>query len=479
MEEHELNRLLNRLIDGSIEADDFDRIQAVLKQDEAARRTYYELLGVDMLLGELYEVPDYIAVHSQTMDNSWALRRAKRGMFAWSALGAAAILLITLGTFFLFKARPPEIKIAASEDSHFHVNGEIRSGGMLNPDDSLVIDHGVVSLALGPYVEAYIDGPARLRLIDRQGRLELMEGSAFFQIAPGGGGFEVHTPAGIIRDIGTKFGVRILAGGQVETHVTAGAVEVERHQGDAPYRVDAGEAVKWSPTGPIRRTIINADLFVQALPWQHVLFRDDFNEEDGTLLSGKNPDVGWPWRILMEPSPTLVTDGRVDTSFGPRTISGNFIAEPSSGRRRVYLVSLTTLPPEKIDDKVGLANGRETITLWNRDGFPLVSLTANATDRHRWHLSDDRTGTASLGTQLSALEENTMTLSYDRDTGLVRLYEGGNTRGTLLDQLSVQSGESPVSFTVTNADGGDVAIDDVDVRVVAYPQASRLGSDGE
>jgi hypothetical protein len=476
MEERELSRLLNRLIEGSIEGDDFTRLQEVLKSDPEARQTYYDLLGVDLMLGERYEAPDYITVHSQAMDDSWAVRRARRGVIAWSLAGAAAVLFLTLTTFFLLRTRQADVTLSASADSHFSVNGIVRTEGFLKAGDALDLKHGVISLALGPYVEACLEGPARARLLDRDGGFELLEGSAYFQISPGGKDFKVHTPAGIIYDIGTKFGVHAMPDGQVEAHVTAGAVEIERPDGGPRHRVDAGNAVRWAAGTDFRPAKIDADRFVQNLPWQSVVFKDDFSDEDGTPLSGKEPGLGQPWMVLMETNPTQIQRGLLDTSFGPRNLSAGFRVDPSNGRRRVYMMTFATAVPENVDDKEGYVDASESITLWDSGGKALFSIVAHKSRDHHWQLKDEATGTLSSGTGTSALEAHILTLCYEYDTGLVRLYQGPSPRGTLLDEMQVRSSATPRSLTVSNIEGGDLALDHLEARVVTYPQTSKSGN---
>lgn len=477
MEEHDLNRQLNRLIEGSIEADDFARLQEALRSDPGARQSYYDLLGVDLLLSEQFETRDYITVHSQAMDDSWAVRRARRGMVAWSLAGAAAILLLTLSTFFFLRAsRLQDITISASHDSSFSVNGDGQHRGLLKAGDSLDLAHGVVSLALGPYVEACVEGPARVRLLDREGRFELQQGSAYFQISPGGKDFEVHTPAGVIHDIGTKFGVRVLADGGVETHVTAGAVDIERNDGSPRHRVEAGNAVRWSAAGPFNPARIDADLFVQNLPWQTVVLKEDFSDEDGTSLSGKSPALGQPWMILNESNPTLITRGLLDTSFGPRNVSVGFRTDASNGRRRVYLMTFATAVPENIDDKEGYEDASESLTLWDMNGRSLVSIVARTSGGHRWQLKDEATGTLSPEIPVSALEAQVLTVCYEHETGMTRIYKGPNPRGALLAELPARANATPRSLTVSNIGGGDLAIDHLEARVVTYPQVSKSGN---
>lgn len=476
MEEHDLNRQLNRLIAGSIADDDFARLQETLKSDPEARQAYYDLLAVDLMLAERYESPDHIGIQSQAMDGSWALRRAHRRMIAWSLAGAAAVLAITLSTFLFFRSRPVEITLSASVDTHYTVNGQPRGEGRLAKGDTLDVSHGVVNVALGPYVEACVEGPARIRLQESDGGFELQQGSAFFQISPGGKNFKVHTPAGVIHDIGTKFGVIAQPDGLVEAHVTAGAVEIERHPGSPRHRVDAGHAVRWSRASEVRPADIDADRFVKDLPWQTVVFKDYFSDKDGTLLSGKAPALGQPWMVLMETNPTQVQRGVLDTSFGPRHLSAGFRADSSAGRRRVYLMTFATVVPANIDDKEGYIDASESITLWDKDGKALLSLVAHQSRDHHWQLKDEANGSLSPGSGTSAFEAHTLTLCYEHDSGLVRLYQGSSPRGRLLDELTVRSAASPRSMTVSNVGGGDLALDYVEARVVTYPQGSKSGN---
>lgn len=477
MDEHDLNRQLNRLIEGTIKAEDFARLQETLKSDPAARQAYYDLLGVDLMLSEQFETREHITLHSQAMDDSWAVRRARRGVVAWSLAGAAAILILTLSTFFFLRAsQVKDITISASEDSSFHVNGSRERLDFLKAGDSLDLTHGVVSLALGPFVEACIEGPARVRLLDQQGRFEIQQGSAYFQISPGGKDFEVHTPAGVIHDIGTKFGVRVLPGGTVETHVTAGAVDIERKAGEPRHRVEAGNAVRWSKSDSYSPARINADLFVQNLPWHTVVLKEDFSDEDGTSLSGKEPALGQPWMVLNESNPTLINRGLLDTSFGPRNLSVGFRTDASNGRRRVYLMTFATAVPENIDDKEGYTDASEGLTLWDKNGSSLVSLVARASGGHRWQLKDEASGTLSPEIPVSAMEAQLLTLCYEHETGMTRIYKGSNPRGKLLAELQTRPDATPRSLTVSNIGGGDLAIDHLEARVVTYPQASKSGN---
>jgi ferric-dicitrate binding protein FerR (iron transport regulator) len=470
MEDHEVNRLLNRLIDGSITPQDFARVQQMMREDPKVRAEYYDLLGIDMMLSERYEVPDYISVHAKTVDDHWVVRRSHRKLFVGVAWAAAAVLLLICGGMFLFNRQHTDATLASSVDSNYTINGSGSPVVALNKDELLEVKTGVVSLAIGPYVEACVEGPARLRLLAHKGKLELQEGSIFLQIAPGGRGFEVHTPAGIIRNIGTKFGVLVSKDGTVETHVTSGMVDIERKPGGPRERLKAGEAATWTLAGAFKTHRNMGDRFVQSLPWEDTLFKDDFNESESTSLTNKPPDIGQPWKVEMELNPSTITNGMLDTSKGPRTLSAKFREEAATNRRRVYMVSFSTHVPANIWDKAAYLDAAERITFNTKDGSAVFSLVARASRGHHWQLKNERDGVHSYGARISALQPHNLMLTYDTGTGVARLYEGTNTVGAFLDQLKLPEGISMDSLTISNAEGGDVAIDDLTVKAATYSQ---------
>lgn len=463
-----LRRLLDGLLERSLTPDDFDELQKLLRGDPAARRAYYEVLSVDHLLAERYELPDYIAIHAQAMDNPQLERRFRNRPILWSLGGAAAAVIALLGVFLMIQSRPPEITLVSSADSHFRIDGTLRDGNEWRTGESLEILHGTVSVTLSPFIEACFEGPCRARLIDRQGHVEVLEGKCYFQIAPGGEGFEVRTPGGIVRDIGTRFGVEVGADGNCEVHVASGMVEIERVPGESPKRVGAGDAVRWSASLDPLPTAADPDRFIQSLPWETVIFADDFSEPDGTRMHGKPPDVGQPWIISLEHNPTVVRNGAFDTSFSPRTATANFRPDPLPARHNVHLITFRTRPPENIDDKSSQPAASERLIIGSDSGQPLFILAADAADGHRWHLHSGQDSAVSQSTSLSAFEANLLTLSHTRESGRVALHQGGDARGPLLAEIQIQPSGSPAFLTASNTEGGDLSLDDVKVRVVTY-----------
>lgn len=474
-EEHRLQRLLNELINGSISAEDFAEVQETLRRSPEARAEYYDLLGLDQMLTEHFEVPGHIALHAQAVDNSWAMKRFRNRLVGWSLAGAAAILILTLLTFFVVRLRQQDVPFTASADTHLTVDGAVLDDGdrRWKPGQTLGIAHGVVVLALNPYVEACVEGPATLRLRDHSGAIDMLGGKAFFQVAPGGRGFEVHVPGAVLRDIGTKFGVEVDPDRSLcEVHVGSGLVEIRRAGTSKTETVGAGSAVRWIGSAGMRELPMDTDRFIQSLPWESELFRDDFSEPNGTRMSGKQPDVGQAWLVSREANPTLVIDGVLDTSFGPRSLTAGFRQEPMPGRRSIYLLTLQTTTPRNTEDKTTKIGGTEDIIVWARDGNPIFSLSAAATGGHLWHLKDPAGGEVTGSSGVSALGPRVLTLRYDPSDGRVSLHDGATAQGEVLAEIQARPEVAPAFFTVENSYGGDVALDHVSARVVSYPRKS-------
>lgn len=470
MEDHELNRLLNRLIEGTISTQDFERVQQLMRQDPQVRAEYYDLLGVDLMLSERYEVPDYISVHAKTAEDHWVVKRSHRKLYIRAARAAAVVLLLSLGALFFFDRSGNDATLASSVDSSYTINGVDKPVSALNKDELLEVKSGVVQLAIGPYVEACVEGPAKVKLLAHKGKLELQEGSIFLQISPGGRGFEVHTPAGIIRNIGTKFGVLVSSDGSVQTHVTSGVVEIERKPGEARQRVTAGNGATWKTSGPIKTHRNAAERFVQTLPWDEVLFQDDFSEGHGSKLADKPSDAGGPWKVESEQNSTTLTNGKLDTSTGWRTLTAKFRDEQSTASRRVYMTTFSTHVPENIWDKAAFLDAAERITFNIKGNGHLFSMVARKSRGHHWQLKNEKDGSHSIGTRISALDPHQVTVTYDTGSGEVRLYEGIGTRGLYLDGIKVQPGVTLDSLTISNDEGGDLSIDDLTVKVATYSQ---------
>lgn len=107
-------------------------------------------------------------------------------------------------------------------------------------------------LAAGALAEAWIagrvhvllDGGAALTLVDAA-TVRLERGRAFFEVAPGA--FTVHTPHGVVRVLGTRFGVDLTAG--LDVDVVEGRVALGTLSVGAGERLSGGRVAPRRPEG--------------------------------------------------------------------------------------------------------------------------------------------------------------------------------------------------------------------------------------
>lgn len=470
MDERELEKRLDALVEESIDETSFQELRQELLRSPEARRRYYDMLAVDHLLAERYEMPDYVSMHARAMDDSWVVQRFRLRKLSLSLGGAAAVILLTLATFFAIRGSWDGVEFEGSLDSRYSVSGGGGETRAIKPRETLEVERGVVSIPLNPYVEAWIEGPASARLIDRSGNLELLEGRAYFEIAPGGKDFEVHCDGTLIRDIGTKFGVDHQPGKQLEVHVGDGAVEITSPQGTR-HRVDSHEAVRHTPGAGFTPIPFESSSFIRVLPWQRVVFHDDFEGTEGARLSGREPRTGGNWLVYGDESPPLLRDGRFDTSHSYRRISATVNSVTEAGdRRRTYLMTFRTVQPANVGDKAGVEDAVERLELITTDGRPALSLVGTGSDQHQWRIEDRQNGLLSETSGVSALDAHTLTLLYEATTGIATLYEGSSPLGRQLASERIAPNLEIGGLAITNQNHGDVALEDITLSIVVYPQ---------
>ncbi|PAW90272.1 MAG: hypothetical protein B9S33_01945 [Pedosphaera sp. Tous-C6FEB] len=95
-----------------------------------------------------------------------------------------------------------------------------------------------------------IEGPARFGIISED-RMSLTSGRLSADIPEEGIGFIVKTPTSEVRDLGTRFGVAVGDGGETETHVFEGMVDIYPKAGtkSRPHRLLASKGLAVNASG--------------------------------------------------------------------------------------------------------------------------------------------------------------------------------------------------------------------------------------
>jgi ferric-dicitrate binding protein FerR (iron transport regulator) len=176
---------------------------------------------------------EWRASHRQRM-----IHRRIRAAVGLLALAAALVTAVWLNRPLPRPARAIEPVVAAGQRIQGQplVLRENRSAGVRQPlvvstsihrGDVIVTDsvsRAAVRAADGSSVR--IDRGSRVRFLARNA-IEVVAGAAYIATSAGSRGFEARTPAGIVRDVGTQFELRVTAS-SLRLRVRAGRVEIQR-----------------------------------------------------------------------------------------------------------------------------------------------------------------------------------------------------------------------------------------------------------
>jgi FecR protein len=238
--------------------------------------------------------------------------RRKRSRWPSRLAIAAALLLAVSGLIYSLFRQPevsPTIALLQRVIGEVIVDGDFRPEGDLLADSSLrkgaVIATGPGGLAafqLDPGLSVRLDSSTEVNLIGpRQLRLER---GALYVDSTRGGGLEVITALGVVRDIGTQFEVRLLPSstGQLRVSVREGQVVVKR--GVEAIEARGGEQLTLSAGVPDRRLVSR-----QGDSWTWAESTAVAPEIEGRPLNDVlvwvGRETGYTWRIV---DPTLERD---------------------------------------------------------------------------------------------------------------------------------------------------------------------------
>lgn len=219
-------QLAQRHLDGTLAPQDHAELDALLRSCPEAADAFAEATRVDAAL------TDHFAQQAAVGREGEVLRRLASPPRRWAArLALAACLLLALGGLALWLTWPAGPSV---EEGQVVIDGdEWRAEG---PARVRLADGSRLDLADGS------------RVVLRWRHVELRKGEGVFDVAPGDEVFEVVTPAGRARVLGTAFRVSLIEeedemnnrGVVLAVAVWSGLVQVE-FAGDT-YRLGAGQA---------------------------------------------------------------------------------------------------------------------------------------------------------------------------------------------------------------------------------------------
>ncbi|BCX46889.1 hypothetical protein HAHE_07970 [Haloferula helveola] len=251
--------MLSELEAGTLSPEDHARLEELLGTSRQARREYFRYFELSAILHQEAGMEREEGV-LPTLQSDWASRR----MVQRSLMAAAAILILVAALMTLLKLRAPTpeaIALEATPGALWSVrsgSGEEESQGRgFEAGTVLVVSTGVVSAESAAGTQVLVQGPARVKVLGLR-HFELEEGWLWVDAKADQESVRIEVGPYVVRDIGTRFGVRHVPDEGIEVHVFEGEVEVSNQKGERvsllrpkriAFRLDAESALVPIPLG--------------------------------------------------------------------------------------------------------------------------------------------------------------------------------------------------------------------------------------
>jgi hypothetical protein len=195
----------------------------------------------------------------------WAHRRRKTFVQAGGWLAAAVVVMVVGAVLWQWLQVTPAATLAARTGGVTMVPAP-GAGDALRPGSLVETADGRVALRMASGHSVRLDADTRARLVSGSA-LALERGAAYVDSGPAGaaGSFEVRTPLGVARDVGTQFEVRLVQGDGLLVQVREGSVELRRD--GASHTAAAGTELRMDADGTLTRAAVAR----YGAPWDWVL----------------------------------------------------------------------------------------------------------------------------------------------------------------------------------------------------------------
>lgn len=212
----ELETLIHGYLDGTITARDMAHLNAQLRDDADARRTFAELMNLDSAIAAT--AAGWVSEKVEPHVSNIATRKfiAFPAATRWLA-AAASVALLAGGSWWWQTTQQIFATVYKGAGVEELANGTSLRG------ETQTIKAGTVELITARGARVVIEAPAQFRFESAQ-RLHMMSGRLAADVPPSAKGFTVITPSGDAVDLGTRFGVDVPMSGAAEIHVFQGEV---------------------------------------------------------------------------------------------------------------------------------------------------------------------------------------------------------------------------------------------------------------
>ena len=223
--QNELWQKLQALEDGNIEPESRDELMKQVANSAAAQELYLEY----------FELSSILQSEASTRDEQGKLLPVPKdnppgAIFKRSLLTAAAILALVAAIMSIVMVKQPDSAlVSTTAGARWSVDGvsseQVENDYVLKAGSSIRLESGTMEVRLPTGVRLVLQGPAKVAFPELH-KPRLSSGWLWVDSAESDSPFEVDTPSLLVRDIGTRFGVRVLKKGGMEIHLIEGRLEL-------------------------------------------------------------------------------------------------------------------------------------------------------------------------------------------------------------------------------------------------------------
>jgi len=241
----EADSLLDRILDGTADAEALARFHALLEQDSAVRLAYVDQMRMHALLQwrhGLIQAP----VSRPGRLTTW--RR-------W-AVAALVLLALGLGGWLVQRSSQPLAfaQVIVTQDVVWDAAQRPLDVGSALGTEALRLQGGMLKIQIDSGAMVTVQGPADFELVAPL-RLRVRQGKVMVRMEPPLTGFQVETPTTAVTDLGTEFGTEVSPSGRTDVIVFEGKVDVARRQDNSIQRLSRGEALRVESDGKLERIV--------------------------------------------------------------------------------------------------------------------------------------------------------------------------------------------------------------------------------
>jgi len=447
----------------TLEPEERDELMALVERSPEARRSYLEYFEMSAML----EAEAAIQAEEGKLPIVESPLLQFRSIRS-SVLVAAAVLILgaIVATLIMVEpAEPRQLIAVVAADTKWQVNGSDQDPDakewVVTPGSTVHVSSGTVKLRFDSGAVMVMQGPARVSFPELN-KPVLKNGWLWIDSGGSDESFEVSTPKLIVRDIGTRFGVRVPAKGPAEVHLIEGKVEVlsKSTQKVITTLEPESQGVAVAAVGMPTRLVLARDPFPEleellALPGNYA-----------TTVTSQNP-LGY-WRLEKSASEMVINEmpdglvGRRD----PKVVTGEPGPGPGDGfygfgernHAAQFSGDATGAPLRLGIDPNAVAYGFLAVDFQNGNNVAVTSLTQPG------FLPFDNTRITGPGTASATYLTSAGNVTIDL-AGLATMLDGFYNRGgvsnggdltfaDIYNDFAFKNGASPQSLTLTVSGSG-------------------------